>query len=49
VSSVKAKTISCACHGSSFSAADGSVLTGPATRPLDEIKVKVEGDKIVKA
>jgi Rieske Fe-S protein len=49
VSSVKANRISCACHGSSFAIADGAVLNGPATRPLDEIKVRVEGDKIVKA
>ncbi len=47
VASVKADRISCACHGSAFSAADGSVLNGPATRPLKEIAVSVEGDQVV--
>ena len=47
VSSVKADRINCACHGSAFSARDGSVLGGPATRPLKEIAVMVEGDQVV--
>ena len=49
VASVKADRISCACHGSAFSAKDGSVLNGPATRPLKEIAVTVEGDQIVQS
>ena len=49
VASVKADRISCACHGSAFSAKDGSVLGGPATRPLKEIAVSVEGDQVVEA
>jgi len=49
VASVKADRISCACHGSAFSAKDGSVLGGPATRPLEEIAVSVEGDQVVQA
>lgn len=49
VSSVKEDRISCACHGSAYSAMDGSVLNGPATRPLKEIGVTVEGDQVVEA
>jgi len=49
VASVKADRISCACHGSAFSAKDGSVLGGPATRPLEEIAVMVEGDQVIQA
>ena len=49
VASVKADTISCACHGSAFSAKDGSVVNGPATKPLAEIAVTVEGDQIVQS
>jgi Rieske Fe-S protein len=49
VSSVKEDRISCPCHGSSFSGTDGSVLNGPATRPLREIAVAVEGDQVVEA
>ena len=49
VASVKADRIGCACHGSAFSTTDGSVLNGPATRPLKEIPVTVEGDQVVKA
>ena len=49
VSSVKDGTISCACHGSSYSAADGSVKNGPATRALREVPVTVEGGDVVEA
>jgi Rieske Fe-S protein len=38
--------IPCTCHGSQFSLADGSVVQGPATRPLDEVDIAVEGDSI---
>ena len=47
VASVKDGTISCACHGSAFSATDGSVRNGPATRALKEVPVTVEGDEVV--
>lgn len=49
VGSVKNGTITCPCHGSAFSAADGSVQNGPATRPLKEIPVAVEGAEVVTA
>ena len=42
-------TINCACHGSKFGIADGSVKNGPATRPLTARAVKLSGDSIVLA
>ncbi|MEU9336266.1 Rieske (2Fe-2S) protein [Streptomyces sp. NPDC048290] len=38
--------IVCPCHNSEFSATDGSVRKGPATQPLPEAKISVEGDEI---
>lgn len=49
VSSVEKDEISCACHGSAYSATDGSVINGPAPRPLKEIAVAVEDDQVVEA
>jgi Rieske Fe-S protein len=49
VSTVQGDTISCACHGSAFSVEDGSVLGGPATAPLPEVAVTVDGDQVVSA
>jgi menaquinol-cytochrome c reductase iron-sulfur subunit len=40
------KEFLCPCHTSTF-APDGKVLTGPAPRPLDRLKVKVEGTKLL--
>ena len=48
VSSVKDNTISCPCHGSTYSAADGSVKGGPAPAPLRAVAVSVEGDEVVR-
>jgi Rieske Fe-S protein len=41
--------IPCNCHGSRFSLEDGSVLNGPATAPLGEVAITVEGDSITLA
>ncbi|MFE4916892.1 Rieske (2Fe-2S) protein [Streptomyces sp. NPDC056652] len=41
--------IHCPCHGSQFSAADGSVKAGPATQPLPATPIKVTGDSITLA
>ncbi|WP_066955035.1 Rieske (2Fe-2S) protein [Streptomyces lushanensis] len=41
--------IHCPCHGSQFSAADGSVKAGPATQPLPAASIKVTGDSITLA
>jgi nitrite reductase/ring-hydroxylating ferredoxin subunit len=47
VGSVSGGTINCPCHGSKYSITDASVEAGPATEPLAEKTVKVEGDKII--
>jgi Rieske Fe-S protein len=39
-------TIQCPCHGSEFSIEDGSVSNGPASSPLEEVGITVEGDSI---
>ncbi|MFC8919701.1 Rieske (2Fe-2S) protein [Streptomyces sp. NPDC047821] len=46
VATVENGTINCACHGSRFRIADGSVARGPATRPLPAEQITVEGDSI---
>jgi Rieske Fe-S protein len=46
VAQVKENTISCPCHGSTFNAANGEVTQGPASRPLREIDIKVDGTAI---
>ncbi|MEU1040130.1 Rieske (2Fe-2S) protein [Streptomyces sp. NPDC005551] len=38
--------INCPCHGSQFSASDGSVKKGPATEPLAAAEISVDGDAI---
>ena len=38
--------IVCPCHGSHYSITDGSVLSGPARRPLPSLAVTVEGGRI---
>jgi Rieske Fe-S protein len=49
VSKVEGGVISCPCHGSKFSIDTGEPTTGPATKPLAETKVKVDGGNIVTA
>ena len=42
--------LACPCHGSVFDPADGAaVVTGPATRLLPEIPIKVQGGEVVRA
>ena len=47
VTEIDGDLITCTCHGSQYSAADGSVVTGPATEPLAPVAVVVEGDQIL--
>jgi Rieske Fe-S protein len=46
VSKVANGTIDCSCHGSKFAVADGSVVNGPASRPLAQRQITVSGDSI---
>ena len=47
VTDIEGRSIICRCHGSAFSIEDGSVQTGPATRPLPEAEVTVAGNQVV--
>ena len=46
VGSVSNNVIQCPCHGSQYSAKDGSVIQGPATAPLASKTVSVSGSTI---
>ncbi|GAB2624317.1 Rieske (2Fe-2S) protein [Streptomyces capparidis] len=46
VSTVENGTINCPCHGSKFRIDDGGVSAGPATKPLEALKVRVEGGSL---
>ena len=47
VNSVSGGPIDCPCHGSKYSALNGSVVNGPATLPLAAVSIKVQGTSIV--
>jgi Rieske Fe-S protein len=49
VSSVANGLINCKCHNSAFSIEDGSVKGGPASSPLPETPVRVDGSDIISA
>ena len=49
VSTVENGTINCPCHGSEFAIADGSVVAGPAPKPLPARSIKVSGGTITAA
>ena len=46
VSDVSDGAINCNCHGSKFSATDGSVVNGPANSPLAPVALTVSGTSI---
>ena len=46
VAEVQDGTINCPCHGSKFNL-DGTVASGPASRPLETKALSVQGDSIV--
>jgi len=47
VNKVSDNTIMCPCHGSQYSAEDGSVKGGPAPAPLAPVKIQVKSGEIV--
>ena len=49
VGTITGDEILCPCHGSVFSARDGSVVKGPAEDPLAPVEVTIDGDQVVGA
>ena len=46
ITKLEGDEIQCTCHGSRFKTSDGSVLNGPASKPLAALKVTVENGEI---
>ncbi|GAA3814697.1 Rieske (2Fe-2S) protein [Streptomyces phyllanthi] len=46
VKSIANGVINCPCHNSNFSITDGSVKSGPATKPLPAKQISVDGESI---
>jgi Rieske Fe-S protein len=46
VNAIVSGLIDCPCHGSQYSISDGSVVAGPAPRPLPPVPIKVVGGHI---
>jgi nitrite reductase/ring-hydroxylating ferredoxin subunit len=46
ITQLKGEEIECGCHHSRFKVADGSVVKGPAKKPLSELTVTVEGQDL---
>jgi Rieske Fe-S protein len=49
VGSVNNNVITCPCHGSEYSAVDGSVINGPAPKPLAAKNINISGGNIYPA
>jgi Rieske Fe-S protein len=49
VTEINDGSILCKCHNSAFSIKDGAPTAGPATQPLAETKVTLDGDNVVAA
>jgi Rieske Fe-S protein len=49
VTEVRDGSILCKCHNSAFSIKDGAPTAGPASKPLAESKVELDGDNVVAA
>jgi cytochrome b6-f complex iron-sulfur subunit len=40
------RSLECPCHGSAFNAADGSVTSGPANKPLKRLKLELRSGDV---
>ena len=37
----------CPCHGATYEASDGNVISGPTQRNLNKINIKIDGDNVL--